>query len=364
MWSADEHRYMARALALARLGLYTAHPNPRVGCVLVKGGEIVGEGWHRRAGEPHAEVWALRAAGRRARGASGYVSLEPCSHHGRTPPCTEALIGAGIERVVLAMEDPNPAVRGKGCRALREAGIAVETGLGGAEALALNRGFAKRMREGLPQVTVKVAMSLDGRIALRSGASRWISSEAARADVQRWRARSAAVLTGIGTVLADDPLLTVRDPDLAGSGPGPLRVVVDTHLRMRTGARMLREAGGVLVFCGTGDPGRRAALAAAGAEVIELPAPGRPALSEVLRALAVREVNDVLVEAGPILTGALLAAGLVDELLIYLAPRLLGSDAVAMVDLAGLERIDDAPSLEITDLRAVGRDWRISARPR
>ncbi len=354
---------MARALMLAQRGLYSAHPNPRVGCVLVRDGAIVGEGWHRMAGEAHAEVLALRAAGARARGASCYVTLEPCCHHGRTPPCTEALIGAGIERVVLAMQDPNPAVRGKGSAALAEAGIAVLAGLGSAEALALNRGFVKRMRVGLPHVTLKVAMSLDGRVALRSGASRWITSEAARADVQRLRARSSAILTGIGTVLADDPLLTVRDPVLTGFGPGPLRVVLDSRLRMQASARMLREAGETLVIGNGAAPDRRAALARAGARVIEVPGPGRPDLTEVLRVLAGREVNEVLVESGPILTGALLSAGLVDELVLYMAPRLLGSAAIAMAELGDYARLDDAPSLEITDLRAVGRDWRITARP-
>ena len=364
MWSADDHRHMARALALGRLGLYTAHPNPRVGCVLVKDGAVVGEDWHRRAGEPHAEVLALRAAGRQARGASCYVTLEPCCHQGRTPPCTESLIGAGIARVVLAMTDPNPAVQGRGCRALAEAGIAIASGLGEGEATRLNRGFVKRMRFGLPGVTAKTAMSLDGRVALRSGMSRWITSEAARADVQRLRAQSSAILTGIGTVLADDPLLTVRDPVLAGAGAAPLRVVLDTRLRMPPSARMLREAGSTLVLCGETGPERRVALAEAGARVIEVPVRGgRPDLIQVLRTLAGLEVNEVLVEAGPVLTGTMLAAGLVDELVAYVAPRLLGGDAMPMAELGGYSRLEDALRLEITDVRAIGSDWRITARP-
>jgi len=364
MWSADDHRHMARALALGRLGLYTSHPNPRVGCVLVKDGAVVGEGWHRKTGEPHAEILALRAAGRRARGAICYVTLEPCCHQGRTPPCTESLIGAGIARVILAMTDPNPAVQGRGCRALAEAGIAIATGLGEAEATRLNRGFVKRMRSGLPGVTAKTAMSLDGRVALSSGVSRWITSQAARADVQRLRAQSSAILTGIGTVLADDPLLTVRDPVLAGEGTEPLRVVLDTRLRMPPSARMLREAGSTLVLCGEAGPEPRVALAEAGARVIEVPVcGGRPDLTEVLRTLAGLEVNEVLVEAGPVLTGTLLAAGLVDELVAYVAPRLLGGDAMPMAELGGYSRLEDALHLEITDVRAVGSDWRITARP-
>ncbi len=363
MWSADDHRHMARALALGRLGLYTAHPNPRVGCVLVKDGAVVGEGWHRKAGEPHAEVLALRAAGRDARGASCYVTLEPCCHQGRTPPCTESLIGAGITRVILAMTDPNPAVQGRGCRALAEAGIAIATGLGEAETTRLNRGFVKRMRFGLPGVTVKTAMSLDGRVALSSGMSRWITSQAARADVQRLRAQSSAILTGIGTVLADDPLLTVRDPMLADAGAEPLRVVLDTRLRMPPSARMLREAGSTLVLCGEAGP-RVVALAEAGARVIEVPvAGGRPDLTQVLRTLAGLEVNEVLVEAGPVLTGTMLASGLVDELVAYVAPRLLGGDAMPMAALGGYSGLKDALHLEITDVRAIGSDWRITARP-
>ncbi|MGH8563820.1 MAG: bifunctional diaminohydroxyphosphoribosylaminopyrimidine deaminase/5-amino-6-(5-phosphoribosylamino)uracil reductase RibD [Gammaproteobacteria bacterium] len=365
MWSVDDHRHMARALALGRLGLYTAHPNPRVGCVLVKDGAVVGEGWHRKAGEPHAEVLALRAAGRDARGASCYVTLEPCCHQGRTPPCTESLIGAGIARVILAMTDPNPAVQGRGCRALAEAGIAIATGLGEPQATRLNRGFVKRMRSGLPGVTVKTAMSLDGRVALSSGMSRWITSQAARADVQRLRAQSSAILTGIGTVLADDPLLTVRDPMLADAGVEPLRVVLDTRLRMPVSARMLREAGSTLVLCGEAGHERRVvALAEAGARVIEIPmGGGRLDLTQVLQILAGLEVNEVLVEAGPALTGTMLAAGLVDELVAYVAPRLLGGDAMPMAALGGYSRLEDALHLEITDVRAIGSDWRITARP-
>lgn len=367
-FDADDHAYMARALQLARRGLYTTQPNPRVGAVVVKDGRVIAEGWHRRAGGPHAEIEALRAAGEAARGASVYVTLEPCCHHGRTPPCTEALIRAGVARVVAAMEDPNPRVAGQGLARLAAAGIAVDCGLLEGEARALNPGFIQRMRRGRPWVRVKLAASLDGRTAMASGESRWITGEAARADVQRLRARSGAVLTGIGTVLADDPQLNLRlgpaELGIEGEAPQPLRVVLDPELLTPPSARLLSLPGRVLVLGARGDARRRRALEAAGAEVaLVAGVPGGLDLAAVMEALAAREVNEVHVEAGSILSGALLEAGLVDELVIYLAPHLMGNDARGLFHLPGLERMDQRIELEIVDVRTVGRDWRVTARP-
>ncbi len=364
MPTADDYQYMARALRLARRGLYTTDPNPRVGCVIVRDGTIVGEGWHERAGELHAEIHALRAAGERARGATVHVTLEPCAHHGRTPPCADALVEAGVARVVAAMQDPNPQVAGQGLARLAAAGIETEIGVMAGEAEALNPGFVMRMRQDRPWVRCKLAMSLDGRTAMASGESRWITGEAARRDVHRLRARSSAILTGIGTVAADDPSLTVRLADLPEDGwRQPLRVVVDSGLRMSPHARMLSLPGETLVATRSEDQDSIAALAVAGAEVVRLPAAdGRVDLAALLALLAEREVNEVMVEAGPTLNGALLAAGLVDEIVVYMAPHLMGSDARDLFHLplaAMSERVD----LEIRDIRAVGRDWRITARP-
>lgn len=359
VFTPDDGRYMARALQLARRGLYTTDPNPRVGCVLVKGGEVVGEGWHERAGGPHAEVVALTAAGARSRGAIAYVSLEPCCHHGRTPPCTQALITAGVERVVAAMPDPNPKVARQGIAELEQAGIRVDIGLMQADAERLNRGFLSRMTRGRPYVRVKLAASLDGRTALVSGESKWITGEAARADVQRLRASSSAILTGIGTVLADDPSLTVRDFDI---GRQPLRVVVDGHLSMRPNARLLHLPGKTLVVTAADDNEYAEPLLAAGAEVMVLSAgPEAVDLAALMQDLGQREVNDVLVEAGATVCGALLRAGLVDELVLYLAPHLLGSGARGMFNLPGLESMRGRIALQIQDVRAVGQDWRITA---
>jgi diaminohydroxyphosphoribosylaminopyrimidine deaminase/5-amino-6-(5-phosphoribosylamino)uracil reductase len=358
--SPDDVRHMARALQLAKRGLYTTDPNPRVGCVIVQDGQVVGEGWHRRAGEAHAEIHALAAAGPEARGATAYVTLEPCCHHGRTPPCSAALVKAGIARVVAAMPDPNPLVASQGIAELEKAGIRVEIGLLRAESEQLNPGFIARMARGRPYLRVKMAASLDGRTALASGESKWITGEAARADVQRLRARSAAILTGIGTVIADDPSLTVRDLD---TGRQPLRVVVDPQLRMPPAARMLTLPGTTLVVTGAERMNATAALRAAGAEVISLPVvSGRMSLTLLLEQLAIREVNEVLVEAGGTLSGELLQAGLVDELVIYLAPHLLGSNAHGLFNLPGLETMAGRIALDIQDVRAVGRDWRITAR--
>jgi len=369
----DDHRHMARAIALARRGLCTTDPNPRVGCVVVdpRGGGVLAQAWHRRAGEPHAEVIALERAGARARGATVYVSLEPCAHRGRTGPCAEALVAAGVGRVVSAMEDPNPRVAGAGFARLREAGIEVRSGVLEQAAEALNPGFVKRMRTGRPLVRCKVAMSLDGRTAMASGESQWITGSAARADVQRLRARSSAVLTGIGTVLADDPALTVRAPaggthdaraPLDDPPRQPLRVVLDSRLRTPPHARVLAGPGRVHVYAAGAPAGAVAALEAAGATVIALPgAHGRVDLRATLARLAADEANEVLVEAGATLVGSLLAGGLVDEMVIYAQPLLLGDAARGLARLPGLDRLADAVRLALRDLRMVGETLRITA---
>lgn len=354
---ATDSQWMARALQLAQRGLYTTSPNPRVGCVLVKDGKNIGEGWHQRAGEPHAEVYALRAAGNAAHGATAYVTLEPCSHFGRTPPCASALIAAGISHVVIAMQDPNPLVSGQGIAALRTAGIEVECGLMESTARELNCGFVSRMTRGLPWVRSKIAASLDGRTALANGTSQWITGEAARQDVQHWRARSCAVLTGIGTVLADDPQLNVRIPNERQ----PLRVVVDSALRISADAKIIQ--GGVLIYTACNDIPSHTALQARGAQVVYLPGTdNRVDLPAMLRDLAQRGINEVLVEAGRTLNGALLKAGLVDELVVYLAPQLLGDAARGMANLGELTQLEQRMDLVWQDVRQVGNDLRITAR--
>lgn len=363
--------YMARAVALARRGWYGTPPNPRVGCVLVRDGTVIGEGWHARAGDAHAEVNALRDAAARvggARGATAYVTLEPCRHSGRTPPCTDALIEAGVSRVVAGMTDPNPLVAGGGLRALAAAGIEVASGLLAADCEALNPGFSTRMRTGRPRVRVKLAASLDGRTAGADGESQWITGEAARADVHRLRAESGAVVTGTGTALADDPSLTVRLP--ADEAPGgrwrqPLRVVLDSRLRLPPTARMLGLPGRTLVFTAAAAGRNWDALAVAGAELRRVPVSDQGLdLTAVLRSLATEdEINDVLVEAGPVLAGALVAAGLADELVLYVAPSVIGDGGRGLLHLPGVTRFADRRSLAITDIRAVGDDWRIVARP-
>jgi diaminohydroxyphosphoribosylaminopyrimidine deaminase/5-amino-6-(5-phosphoribosylamino)uracil reductase len=366
MYSDFDRTAMQRALALAARGLESTDPNPRVGCVIARGERIVGEGWHERAGEAHAEVAALRAAGPQAAGATVYVTLEPCSHQGRTAPCTLALTAARVARVVYAIADPNPLVNGRGAEALRAAGITVEAGLLETEARELNAGFIKRMQHGRPFVRVKLAMSLDGRTALADGASQWISSEAAREDVQAWRARSSAVLTGVGTVLADDPRLDVRLP---ASGPArrqPLRVVLDTHLRTPADARLFTAGGEVLILTAlTGlDETRAAALSARGARVETLPIETqRLELPAVLARLGELEANEVLVEAGATLAGALLRQGLCDELLLYVALKLLGASARGLVDLAPLRDLKDAPIFALIETQTVGPDLRLRLRP-
>jgi diaminohydroxyphosphoribosylaminopyrimidine deaminase/5-amino-6-(5-phosphoribosylamino)uracil reductase len=359
MFTARDSLWMAQALRLAGQGLYGTSPNPRVGCVLVAGESIVGSGWHRRAGEPHAEVLALREAGDEARNATAYVTLEPCSHQGRTPPCADALIAAGVARVVVAVQDPNPMVAGKGIAKLRTAGIAVACGLMEAEARELNIGFFARMTRGTPWLRSKIAMSLDGRTALANGISKWITGDAARLDVQHWRARSSAVLTGIGTVLADDAQLNVRDIETERQ---PLRVVLDSRLRMPLAARMLQERG-VLIYAALRDQEKIAALEQAGATVSILPdGNGQVDLTAVMRDLAQRGCNEVLLEAGSTLNGAMLRAGLVDELLLYVAPQLLGDMARGMARLGELTGLDQRIDLKWQDVRQVGNDLRLTVK--
>jgi len=368
---AGDLAYMARALRLARLGLFTTDPNPRVGCVLVRAGEVVGEGYHHRVGAPHAERVALAAAGGRAGGATAYVTLEPCRHQGRTPPCTDALLTAGVRRVVAAMVDPNPLVAGKGLEILKTAGVAVQVGVLETEARTLNPGFIKRMRRGLPFVRCKLAAGLDGRTAMASGESKWITSATARRDVQRLRARSSAILTGSGTLLADDPALNVRlgAEELPGMQPGervrqPLRVLVDSRFRTPVNARLLGLPGTTLIagLASASAAGRR--LEASGAEVYLCAGRGgRVDLEALLRYLARREINEVQVEAGPTLAGALLQGGVVDEIVLYLAPHLMGDDARGLFRLPGLTRMQDRIGLAVRDLRMVGPDLRITAVP-
>ncbi|WP_428633736.1 bifunctional diaminohydroxyphosphoribosylaminopyrimidine deaminase/5-amino-6-(5-phosphoribosylamino)uracil reductase RibD [Sedimenticola sp.] len=368
---ADDYAFMSRAIQLAEQGLYTTHPNPRVGCVLVRDGEIVGEGFHRRAGEPHAERNALVEAGERARGATAYVTLEPCCHHGKTPPCSDGLIEAGVARVVVAMTDPNPQVAGQGIAQLEAAGILVDQGVMTAQAMALNPGFIARMTRGRPFVRCKLAMSLDGRTAMASGESKWITSDAARRDVQRLRARSDAIVTGIGTVQADDPSMNVRleAADLPGVASDayrlqPLRVVLDPELAISPDARLIGLPGKTLVVCAVDDDGRRRALEAAGAEVLQLPRQGQGIdLDRLLETLAARGINEVLIESGPTLAGAAVSAGVVDELVIYAAPILMGSDARGLLNLPALTEMKDRIALEILDLRQIGPDLRIRVKP-
>ena len=360
--------HMAQALRLAERGLTTTQPNPRVGCVIAHGERMMGQGWHERAGEPHAEVYALREAGEQARGATAYVTLEPCAHYGRTPPCADALIAAGVTRVVIAAEDPFPQVAGKGIEKLRAAGITVESGLMREAAREINIGFFSRIERHRPWVRVKLAMSLDGRTALANGESKWITGEAARADVQRWRARSSAILTGVGTVLADNPQLTVRLPLPAEDGGqprdpfSPARVILDRHLRTPVGSHVLDGQTPTLVL--------HAASANvtddrfANVERIAIAEQGNGLnLHAVLALLAGRGCSELHVEAGPTLCGALFAAGLVDELLIYMAPLLLGDTARPLLTLPPLADMASRWKLQMMDCRAVGTDLRLRLRP-
>ncbi|MEO1767194.1 bifunctional diaminohydroxyphosphoribosylaminopyrimidine deaminase/5-amino-6-(5-phosphoribosylamino)uracil reductase RibD [Thiobacter aerophilum] len=359
MFSAADHEFMTRALRLAQRGLYTTTPNPRVGCVVVHQGVVVGEGFHERAGDAHAETRALAQAGSRAQGATVYVTLEPCAHHGRTPPCADALVSAGVARVVVAMEDPNPLVAGRGLARLRAAGIQVDTGLLATEARELNIGFVARMSRGRPWVRVKSAASLDGRTALANGVSQWITGEAARRDVQHWRARACAILTGSGTVLADDPRLDVRE---IATPRQPRRIVVDSYLSIPVTARIFKQ-GETVVVTASDDTGALNALREAGVTVVEMGRPGGQVdLVRLMAWLAEQGVNELMVEAGATLNGALLEAGLIDELLLYLAPCLLGSTARGLFVLPEFTTMAQRITLDIRDVRAVGRDWRVLAR--
>ncbi|APR06117.1 diaminohydroxyphosphoribosylaminopyrimidine deaminase [Thauera chlorobenzoica] len=352
---------MARALALAARGLETTAPNPRVGCVLVRDGEIVGEGWHRRAGEAHAEIHALEQAGEHARGATAYVTLEPCSHFGRTPPCADALIGAGVARVVAAMEDPNPLVAGRGMARLRAAGIVTAHGLMENEAHELNIGFVSRMTRGRPWLRLKAAATLDGKTALNNGVSQWITGPDARRDGHRWRARACAVLTGIGTVRADDPRLSVRDVPCERQ---PLRVLIDARLDVSTKARIVNGEP-ILIATACEDRARSAPLLERGHQVVILPdAAGKVALPALMRELGRRGVNEVHAEAGFRLNGSLLREGCVDELLLYLAPMLAGDAARGLFNLPELHTLEAATRLELRDLRMIGADLRLIARLR
>lgn len=366
MFSAFDERMMRRAIELAMLGRPTTPPNPSVGCVITQGERIVGEGWHRKWGEPHAEVLALQAAGEAARGATVYVTLEPHSYQGRTPPCTAALIRAGVSRVVSGVLDANPKVSGDGVRQLKDAGIQAEVGLLADAVRELNLGFEKRMQTGMPRLIVKSAISLDGRIALASGQSKWITGEAARADVQRLRSLMSAVLTGVDTVLADDPQLNVRDPAIDMYGRQPLRVVLDSKLRTPPGARMLTLPGETLIFTGAPSALASEPLRRAGAELVTatLDRDHRVDLHSVLQELGRRLCNDVLVEAGPTLVGRILQLGLADELIVYVAPVLLGPDARPMAALPLLTQLDRAQRYTLHSHDQIGDDVRLVLRRR
>ena len=375
MFTRLDYQYMARALQLAEQGLYTTDPNPRVGCVLVRDGEIVGEGFHARAGEPHAERHALAAAGDRARGATAYVTLEPCSHTGRTGPCADALVAAGVARVVAAMEDPNPQVAGNGMQTLAAAGIETASGLLEADARALNPGFISRMTRQRPYLRIKIAASVDGRTAMASGESQWITGPAAREDVQRLRARSSAVITGVGTVLADRPSYTVRPQQWAltdyqqHSGGSdrvrqPLRVILDRTLQTPPDVPVVSAPGHCLLVAGEQHPGRQNALESAGAEVMLLPASGSGIdLQQLLIELNRRECNEVLVECGATRAGAFVREGLFDELIVYMAPALLGSSSRPLLGLPQLASMSEKVSLKWQDVRQVGDDLRLTLVP-
>jgi diaminohydroxyphosphoribosylaminopyrimidine deaminase/5-amino-6-(5-phosphoribosylamino)uracil reductase len=360
MFTEQDYAYMARALQLAERGLYTTTPNPRVGCVIVKDGKVIGEGWHIRSGEPHAEIHALMEAGASAQGATVYVTLEPCSHHGRTPPCADALTEAGVGRVVAAMSDPNPQVSGNGLARLAASGIQTASGLLEAEARKLNEGFIKRMIYGHPFVRIKTASSLDGKTALSDGKSQWITGDPARLDVHRMRARSCAIITGIGTVMADDPQLNVRGVDTTRQ---PLKVIVDSQLRMPADARILAE-GKTLVACSQPAAKNAAALEAAGAQILCLPqADGKVDLNALLSRLAQMGINEAMTEAGANLNGALLAANLVDEWVQYVAPVLLGDSARALFKLSEPASMEQRLSWQLMDSRQLGNDLRLTWRP-
>lgn len=359
IFSSADYAFMAEAIRLAEKGLYTTSPNPRVGCVIVKNHQIIGRGWHEKAGQPHAEINALKQAIHEVKGSTVYVTLEPCCHYGRTPPCTNALINAGIAKLIIAMQDPNPLVAGKGIQQLRAAGIEVQHGLLEAQANQLNIGFVSRMTRQRPWITVKIASSLDGKIALANGDSQWITGEAARTDVHRLRARSCAILTGINTVKQDDPELSVRYIQTTRQ---PLRVILDNRLEITPNAKALQKAG-VLIFTTLQDSGKVQSLTEKGAQVIVLPSPtGKLDLVEVMSKLAEFELNEILVEAGSTLNGALIESRLVDEIIIYCAPILLGNSSQSMLNLPELTSLSQKWKLEITAISKVGCDIKITAR--
>jgi diaminohydroxyphosphoribosylaminopyrimidine deaminase/5-amino-6-(5-phosphoribosylamino)uracil reductase len=357
-----DRRCMARALELAALGMATTDPNPRVGSVITRGSKVIGEGWHERAGHAHAEVIALVMAGDATRGATVYVTLEPCAHFGRTPPCADALVKAGVGRVVCAMIDPNPSVSGTGIERLKAAGITVESGLMEAEARALNPGFIRRMERGLPWVRIKLGASIDGRTALASGASRWITSEESRADVQTWRARSSVILTGSGTVLEDNPRLDVRAGAEAKDVRQPLRVILDTELRTPPQARILDAPGRTLILTGPESGDRGAAFETQGVSIESMPR-GEEGLDlrAVLNRLTELEANEIWVECGPRLAGSFVREGLADELVLYFAPSILGSSALGMFEFPSLTSLDAAVKFEFRDVRRIGPDLRVIA---
>ncbi|MFT3849158.1 MAG: bifunctional diaminohydroxyphosphoribosylaminopyrimidine deaminase/5-amino-6-(5-phosphoribosylamino)uracil reductase RibD [Propionivibrio sp.] len=359
MFSAADHEFMAQALRLAERGLYSTTPNPRVGCVIVKAGKVIGEGWHERAGEAHAEIHALLAAGTGAQGATAFVTLEPCSHHGRTPPCADALIAAGVSRVVAAMQDPNPQVAGRGLSRLKAAGIGAGCGLLEAEARELNIGFVSRMTRGRPWLRMKVAASLDGKTALENGVSQWITGPAARQDGHRWRARACAILSGSGTVREDDPRLSVRGVPTSRQ---PIKVIVDSRLELSLTAKLL-DTGEVIIATASDDQKKADALRGQGAVILHLPgAGGKVDLPALTQELGRRGINELHVEGGGRINGALIAAGLVDELLLYLAPCLIGDAARGMFNLPALASLEEKKSLTIRDARMVGGDLRVLAR--
>jgi diaminohydroxyphosphoribosylaminopyrimidine deaminase/5-amino-6-(5-phosphoribosylamino)uracil reductase len=357
----DDEKFMARAIKLAQKGLFTCHPNPAVGCVIVNDNVIVGEGWHDFAGQPHAEINAIKAAGKRSAGATMYVTLEPCCHHGKTPPCTRAIIKSGIQRVVVAIEDPNPMVNRGGISELQRAGIDVLCGMCKSDARKLNRGFFKRISTGVPWVTLKTAISLDGKTAMQSGESQWITSEAARRDAHKLRAGSSAVLTGVGTVLRDDPSMTVR---LDGVQRQPARIILDTNLSTPMDARIFDGKGTVYIL--TTDPEKDAmeSYPAKGVEIINcISSAGRIDLHQVMKELGSREMNSVLLEAGPRLNGSMLECGLVDELVVYMSPDMLGSDARGMFSIPGIENLSDRVGMEFQGAVMVGRDLKLTLKP-
>jgi len=358
---------MQLAIRLAKKGLYTTPPNPAVGCVIVKDGKIIGEGWHQRAGEAHAEINALAQVGNSAKGATVFVTLEPCSHTGKTPPCADALIKAGVKKVIVAMTDPNPLVAGNGLKKLNDAGIETESGLLETQARELNPGFIKRMESGRPFVRVKMAMSLDGRTAMASGESQWISGDASRNDVQRLRAESSAILTGIETVLADDPSMNVRltaeQLGIETDSPQvrqPKRVVLDSQFRMPLQAKIFSVDGQCIVYTTVNVDNKDSYPF-----IIETcdSQDGRIDLYLLMEDLADKEVNLLHVEAGSVLCGALLKNDLVDEIIVYMAPHIMGDNAKGLFSLPGLEKMKDRISLNIKDVRSIGNDIRITAQP-